>query len=608
MFQAMTFTVIGLCSMLSAGDLPQADFVVAPSGSDAGAGTAAEPFATLSRAKEAVRKQIVAGLTKDLVVLVRGGTYSLNEPLLFAPDDSGTTQFSVSWEAWPGEKPLIEGGVEIKDWTRGKHNLWTTKVAGVENGALAFRQLFRDGVRLDRSRHPNKGEFLRVKEVSPDVKTITFDQDIKLKKNTTGAELVVHQNWSISRVAIESHTKDQIVTRNSVGWIGHGDATTASPDKPAYIEKAPEYLDKPGEWYLDLASGEVTYVAHEGENPNEHRFMVARLSQLMVVAGEPGRPVRNLHFKGLAFERTEWALPDFGYLGIQAGHHGTDMSKPTYVTPVAIEFTRATDCSMELCRVGHTGASGIGVGVACQQIHINGCEVYDTAGNGIMVGWRGKGALKETGKGEDNYLSADWDDPAEAPRDNQVTNCTIHHCAAVFHGCVGIGDMFSQNTLISRNYLTELPYTGISVGFRWDESETTERGCVVENNLITEVMQVLADGGGIYTLGFQPGAMLKGNVIWGVRRSPFTMGGAPNNGIFFDQGSKAIKVEENVIYETSGDSVRFNQTSQSNMASWEKNSFGPRPGDQSFPSEIADAAGPMPEYRSASYSAQKTAK
>jgi hypothetical protein len=131
---------------------------------------------------------------------------------------------------------------------------------------------------------------------------------------------------------------------------------------------------------------------------------------------------------------------------------------------------------------------------------------------------------------------------------------------------------------------------------------------VVENNLITEVMQVLADGGGIYTLGFQPGAMLKGNVIWGVRRSPFTMGGAPNNGIFFDQGSKAIKVEENVIYETSGDSVRFNQTSQSNMASWEKNSFGPRPGDQSFPSEIADAAGPMPEYRSASYSAQKTAK
>ena len=104
-------------------------------------------------------------------------------------------------------------------------------------------------------------------------------------------------------------------------------------------------------------------------------------------------------------------------------------------------------------------------------------------------------------------------------------------------------------------------------------------------------MTKLADGGGIYTLGFQPGTVLRGNHIHDVHRSAYAHGGAPNNGIFFDQGSKAYLVEGTIIYATSGKSIRFNQTKKEHMT-WKDNSFGPKPGDANFPQAAAKKAGP----------------
>ena len=52
-------------------------------------------------------------------------------------------------------------------------------------------------------------------------------------------------------------------------------------------------------------------------------------------------------------------------------------------------------------------------------------------------------------------------------------------------------------------------------------------------------MQHLGDGGGIYTLGFQPGTVIRGNHIHHVQRSRFNQA-APNNGMFIDEGSKGF--------------------------------------------------------------------
>ena len=87
----------------------QADFFVAPTGNDAGPGSREEPFATVARARDAVRERVARGLSHNLNVLVRGGTYRLSEPLTFGPEDSGTETHSITYAACPGEKVVVTG-------------------------------------------------------------------------------------------------------------------------------------------------------------------------------------------------------------------------------------------------------------------------------------------------------------------------------------------------------------------------------------------------------------------------------------------------------------------------------------------------------------------
>jgi len=184
-----------------------------------------------------------------------------------------------------------------------------------------------------------------------------------------------------------------------------------------------------------------------------------------------------------------------------------------------------------------------------------------------MVGWRRKGAL------ERSNLDADWKDPADAPQGHIVVNNLIQRCGAVSHGSVGVFAAFSGDTRIAHNRIRDMPYTGISIGFRWNPSPTSQKNCIVELNHIHDVMQMLADGGGIYTLGFQPGTVLRGNLIHHVHRSRFAHGGAPNNGFFVDEGSKAFLFEANTVHTTSGKPVRFNNCRRE-WHTWKDNAFG----------------------------------
>lgn len=71
-------------------------------------------------------------------------------------------------------------------------------------------------------------------------------------------------------------------------------------------------------------------------------------------------------------------------------------------------------------------------------------------------------------------------------------------------------------------------------------------GNVVEGNLIHDVGQkVLSDMGGIYMLGVSPGTIVRGNVIHDVES--FGYGGW---GIYTDEGSTGIRIENNLVYRT----------------------------------------------------------
>lgn len=578
-----------ICLVLLPGMLGAVDFVVAVDGDDANAGTLEAPFATVGRAQAAVRDRIGQGLDKNITVYIRAGAYRLDAPLVFGPGDSGTADHRIVYAAYPGERPVLSGGRAITGWQAAANGQWTVEIPEAKNGAWKFRDLYAGDTRLPRGRYPDS-DLLRVIKVNPEVTRIELNRagpggDLA-GKNT---ELVVYQNWSISRVLVASSNDRTLTMTNPVGWIGHGDYTTVSPGKPAYLENALEFVDQPGEWYLDYDSGVLTYQAAEGEDPKQKDFIAPYLEEWLRVEGRADAPVRNLHFEGLDFKHAAWELPSFGYLGIQAGHHGTRMDAPTHVLPVAILFEYAQDCSITNASLRHTGASGIGIGTAGARNRIAHCTLEDIGGNGIMCGWRGR--MAQDGKTGDFSLAADWPDPAQVPEGNVIEDNTLRRCGAVNHGSVAIFDAFCRDTRIAYNLVHDMPYTGISIGFEWSEIPTSQRGCIVENNHVYDVMKLLADGGAIYTLGWQPGTVLRGNHLHDVHRSAFAHGGAPNNGVFFDQGTKGLHVEKNVIYKTSGESIRFNQTSEANLT-WKDNHFGLEPDDPAFPKDIVRNAVP----------------
>src|SRR5882672_9733476 len=107
-FFAVRVIVLGLLFALDA----RADFYVSPSGSDAGAGTIASPFATLEKARDAVRAAKQSGTAPGgaVTVWLRGGDFVRTNALALSALDSGSERAPVVWRAYRDERARLLGG------------------------------------------------------------------------------------------------------------------------------------------------------------------------------------------------------------------------------------------------------------------------------------------------------------------------------------------------------------------------------------------------------------------------------------------------------------------------------------------------------------------
>ena len=100
---------------------------VAPHGNDAWSGKLPEPnaegtdgpLATLTAARDRLREMKGdQALPGPVSVQLREGHYRITEPIVFEPLDSGLPTAPVTYEAYPGERPVISGGVPVTGWTQ----------------------------------------------------------------------------------------------------------------------------------------------------------------------------------------------------------------------------------------------------------------------------------------------------------------------------------------------------------------------------------------------------------------------------------------------------------------------------------------------------------
>jgi parallel beta-helix repeat protein len=138
---------------------------VSPHGDDTWSGTLPAPnasrndgpLASLARARDVIRqlKTNGGGLKQAVRVQIRGGTYPLAETLSLEPVDSGTAECPVSYEAFPGEQPILCGGAKISGWKPYRGSIRSVSLPEVQAGKWYFRSLFAGGARQIRARYPN---------------------------------------------------------------------------------------------------------------------------------------------------------------------------------------------------------------------------------------------------------------------------------------------------------------------------------------------------------------------------------------------------------------------------------------------------------------------
>ncbi len=538
-----------------------ADFFVSPSGSDTNAGTKEKPFASLERARNEVRALIKKGLAENVTVHVSAGTYFLKKTLTFGPEDSGTDAFSVTYTGPAGEKAVISGGRRITGWKKGDGKLWTAQAPNAGKESWIFRRIYVNGKRTWRAR----SSYFRLGNVTggSEGKPLVYNLNpvfLKNWKNVTDVEAVSLGRWAILRRPLKSVEPAKGRLTIAGPYSGPHPALVAKKGVSCFIENALELLDQPGEWYLDRNTRTVTYYPRPGEDMSTAKVIAPVLESLVDVSGTPENPVKNLHFRNLRFSHSNWKLPENGYIGTQACNYvGGEVwnKRPRLSIDGAFTLNRVEKCRVDLCTFSALTNCGIHLAERCIDNAVENCRFVDIGGNGIMVGLPGWAFLK---KGS-----------PRVPKNNRVFNNLVKECGTECFGAVGIWAGITERTRIEHNEVHDLPYTGISVGWKWNPDPTAAKNNVIAFNHVHDVMKMLADGGGIYTLGYQPGTIVRGNHIHDLKRGQWAEHGGPIYGLYLDQGSKGFLIEKNVVHNVPKP-LRLNRCSK-NWHTWKENTI-----------------------------------
>ncbi len=516
---------------------------VAPDGNDAWSGALPAPapdgkdgpLAGVARARDLLRERRRAhGAPFTSTVTLRGGTYGLDEPLVFTPEDSGSAGAPIVYRAYSGETPALSGGRRITGWRQDSVSgqaCWSVILPEVKSGLWNFTQLFVNGERRQRPRLPKTGFFHFADRRPTDFPdglvrygngpTHAYYRpgDLRLFRNVTDVKLLTYNAWYETHHRLKSvDEREQRVDFQSRGFSG---GYTGEGSRYV-VDNVFEALDTPGDWYLDRPTGTLYYLPLPHETLDTTEIVAPRLTDLVRFAGTESAPVHHIRFERLAFEHAEWDYaPDFAG-SLQAADR----------VPGAIQFDWAEHCTLFDCRVAHVAQYAVDIRRGSHANSVVACVLEDLGAGGVRVGNEGL-------PGVDGVYDAEI--VAAKPMAATIADCTIRDGGKLFPSAVGVWIGNAGWNSVLHNHIFNLSYTGISCGWIWGYAPSRTVGNRIEGNHVHHIAwdRLLHDLGGIYTLGRQPGGRIRNNTVHHV-------GG---NGIYLDEGSSEFLVERNLVHD-----------------------------------------------------------
>lgn len=528
---ALTISVL-LCSLsISTYAVTQQKFYVSPSGDDSNTGTAAFPFKTLTKARDAVRTEKAGGMTGDIIVELADGVYPLISSFSLTDLDSGQNDNArVIYQAETGATPIISGGELVTGWVPAGDDVYYANV-----GTKRFRQLYVNENYAIRAREPDVGSYERIIQWDTinGIDQPRIDASLIENWNNLGqVEMVIQRQWEQTRLRISNFT----ITDDTASILGKSPEANRNTSlgnplnrdgQGFHFENAFEFLDEPGEWYLNTTEQRLYYKQQNGEDMSTAEVYIPQLEKLVDIDG-----ANYVTFKGLRFQHSNWLFPDSkGYVGIQSNRHFDPFERSV---PGAVTIQNATAVNFIENTFQHLGGSGLTLVKSTDGCLIEGNVLKDIAGTGLWIYANIQDSSSESLRSKNDII-----------RNNYVTRI-----GKDYFGASGIRITASKDLLVEHNEVYDCPYTGISINHPASNPEPKSENIIVQYNYVHKVMTLLNDGAGIYHYNPSISSIIRYNLITNVLRSEWPVDGFPTSGIYIDNGSENVLVDTNVIRKT----------------------------------------------------------
>lgn len=517
-------------------------------------GTTASLMSTLADLADRRMK----GDAAAVIVELPAGVYELSEPIRL---DAKRVGKGLTLRAKKGEEVVLSGAVPLQPAAESEQGFRRYTLPAGMTWKGVPRQLMVNGRLRGAARFPDEG-YLRIEKSLPDrrsgfvVSEGALPEALDLSRGH--CDLIFLHDWSSSRLPVAEWNREtrELKTVGPIGCEAPHYAIDHFEKQPRFaLEGQAAFANLAGEWYFDAQSQSILLRVAEGEPVPQ--VQLPWLQQLLVATGDEGAPLKNLTLQGLIFTGAAFEMPAGGLAGAQATMHeprdetGKRTTSHRPLLPAAVHLEWAESCRVLACQFRELGGSGLWIAGGTRGCVVQRCRFEHLGGNGINLG---EDSSRRVG-GKAWYAAA----PDQIPTGHRVDDCTLQHCGEVLPGAVAVWAALNRELEVTNNVIRDCPYTGISLGWIWDDSVTPAGKNRITGNTIEFVMQVLSDGGGIYTLGRQPESVIEGNSIADV---PLNAGRAESNGMFLDQGSTGFTIRDNTIRRVDRSPLRFHQAGE----------------------------------------------
>ncbi len=516
---------------------------------------------SIEKALQQAREERRLNNATDICLRLQEGVYQLNQPITIRPEDNGTRIVADG-------KVTISGGVSISGWKK-EGKFYVADVPDFNGRPLEFRQLWVNGKKAVRARDVDDFEqMFRIRSVDKANETIYVPaKAVKKIINAKYPEMVLHEMWCIANLRIKNiktQGYSSAVTFHQPESHVHfmhpwpsPMVTTDGHNSAFYLTNAKELLDSEGEWYLDARASKLYYIPRKGEDMGGAEVIAPAVETLVQVAGTPDEPVKDVTFEGITFSYTTWMRPSVsGHAPLQAGMYMTEAYKlrPKMDRPngdhkldnqgwvgrpaAAVSLNCAENVSFTKCTFEHNASTGLDYHLYIKGGTVDHCTFRDIGGNGILAG----GFSPEGFEAHKPY------DPADRRiicTGLNITNNLITDVTNEDWGCVGIGAGFVRDIRICNNEISDVSYTGISVGWGWNQQPCSMANNLISGNLIYNYAKHMYDTAGIYTLGAQPHSLIEGNVVRDIYTPSYVHDPEHWFYLYTDEGSSGITVRNN---------------------------------------------------------------